>query len=62
MRAVQFVPDPLPCQAISDLALSTLLSHVEAMGGNLSLTFEFPGQGTVVLEGLGDTERLQSRR
>ena len=46
----------------SDLMLSTLRSYVEAMGGKLSLTVEFPGQGTVVLEGLGDTERPPSRR
>ena len=45
----------------SDLMLSTLRSYVEAMGGKLSLTVEFPGQGTVVLEGLGDTERPPSR-
>ena len=46
----------------SDLMLSTLRSYVEAMGGKLRLTVEFPGQGTVVLEGLGDTERPPSRR
>ena len=46
----------------SDLMLSTLRSYVEAMGGKLSLTVEFPDQRTVVLEGLGDTERPPPRR
>ena len=46
----------------SDLLLSTLRSYVEAMGGKLSLTVEFPDLGTVVLEGLGDTERPSSNR
>ena len=41
----------------SDLLLSTLRGYVEAMGGKLSLTVEFPDLGVVVLEGLGDTER-----
>jgi transcriptional regulator with XRE-family HTH domain len=40
----------------SDLMLSTLRSYVEAMGGKLRLTVEFPGQEPVALEGLGDTE------
>lgn len=46
----------------SDLLLSTLRSYVEAMGGKLSLTVEFPDLGTVVLNGLGDTERPPKRR
>ena len=46
----------------SDLLLSTLRSYVEAMGGKLSLTVEFPDLGTVVLDGLGDTERPPSCR
>ena len=41
----------------SDLLLSTLRGYVEALGGKLSLTVEFPDLGVVVLEGLGDTER-----
>ena len=44
----------------SDLLLSTLRSNVEAMGGKLSLTVEFCDLGTVVLEGLGETERQPS--
>ncbi len=46
----------------SDLLLSTLRSYVEAMGGKLSLTVEFPDLGTVVLDGLGDTERPPKSR
>lgn len=41
----------------SDLLLSTLRSYVEAMGGKLLLTVEFPDRPPVVLKGLGDTER-----
>ena len=46
----------------SDLLLSTLTSYVRAMGGNLKLTVEFPGQEPVALEGLGDTEEPRRRR
>ena len=46
----------------NDLMLSTLRNYVEAMGGKLSLTVEFPDRPPVVLEGLGDTERPASRR
>lgn len=46
----------------SDLLLSTLTSYVEAMGGSLTLTVEFPGKKPVVLEGLGDTEEPNGRR
>jgi len=42
----------------SDLMLSTLRRHVEAMGGKLTLTVEFPDRAPVSLEGLGDTEEL----
>jgi len=42
----------------SDLMLSTLRSYVEAMGGRLTLTVEFPDRAPVSLEGLGDTEEL----
>ncbi len=38
----------------SDLMLSTLRSYVEAMGGKLSLTAEFPDRGPVSLVGFGD--------
>ncbi|WP_349371166.1 helix-turn-helix domain-containing protein [Salinarimonas sp.] len=40
----------------SDLLLSTLTSYVNAMGGTLKLTVEFPGKTPVVLDGLGDLE------
>ena len=46
----------------SDLLLSTMRSNVEAMGGKLRLTVEFPDFGTAELEGLGDTEWLPSRQ
>ena len=40
----------------SDLLLSTLRSYVEAMGGKLSLTVEFPHRPPVSLEGFGDID------
>jgi DNA-binding XRE family transcriptional regulator len=40
----------------SDLMLSTLRSYIEAMGGRLRLTVEFPDKATVSLEGLGDPD------
>ena len=40
----------------SDLMLSTLRSYVEAMGGKLRLTVEFPNHAPVALEGLGEPE------
>ena len=40
----------------SDLMLSTLRSYVEAMGGRLKLTVEFPDQAPVTLEGFGEPE------
>lgn len=46
----------------SDLMLSTLRGYVEAMGGRLRLIVEFPDHAPVVLEGMGDTELLPSRR
>lgn len=36
----------------SDLLLSTLRSYVEAMGGKLTLTAEFPDQAPVVISGV----------
>ncbi|MBL4616940.1 MAG: helix-turn-helix domain-containing protein [Robiginitomaculum sp.] len=36
-----------------DLLLSTLRSTIEAMGGKLSLSVEFPGGAPVYLSGLG---------
>ena len=44
----------------NDLILSTLRSYVEAKGGKLSLTIEFPDQPPVVLKGHGDTEQPPS--
>ena len=38
----------------SDLMLSTLRSYIEAMGGSLKLTVEFPGRPPVVLKGLSE--------
>jgi transcriptional regulator with XRE-family HTH domain len=46
----------------SDLMISTLRSYVEAMGGRLRLTVEFPDRAPVSLEGLGDTEEPRPRR
>jgi transcriptional regulator with XRE-family HTH domain len=45
----------------SDLMISTLRSYVEAMGGRLRLTVEFPDKAPVSLEGLGDTEEPRPR-
>ncbi|MBC6427985.1 MAG: helix-turn-helix transcriptional regulator [Cellvibrionales bacterium] len=38
----------------SDLLLSTLRSYVEAMGGKLNITVEFPDRMPVSIEGFGD--------
>ena len=46
----------------NDLMLSILRSHVEAMGGKLSLTVEFPDRAPVSLEGFGDTEEPPRKR
>ena len=46
----------------NDLMLSILRSHVEAMGGKLSLTVEFPDRAPVSLEGFGDTEEPPCKR
>ena len=45
----------------SDLMISTLRSYVEAMGGRLRLTVEFPDRAPVSLEGLGDIEEPRPR-
>ena len=45
----------------SDLMISTLRSYVEAMGGRLRLTVEFPDKATVSLEGLGEPEEPRPR-
>ena len=39
----------------SDLLISTLTSYVRAMGGELRLTVEFPGQSPIALDGIGVT-------
>lgn len=45
----------------SDLMLSTLRSYVEAMGGRLNLTVEFPGKAPVQLSGFsGDHDARES--
>lgn len=46
----------------SDLLLSTLMSYVRAMGGELKLMVAFPGTAPVALEGLGETEEPQRVR
>ena len=46
----------------SDLMISTLRGYVEAMGGRLELTVEFPGRATVRLDGLGETEETSPAR
>ncbi|MFM9864696.1 MAG: helix-turn-helix domain-containing protein [Micropepsaceae bacterium] len=38
----------------SDLLLSTLRNYVEAVGGKLQLTAEFPGKSPVALTGFGE--------
>ncbi len=38
----------------SDLMLSTLRNHIEAMGGRLNLMVEFPQGAPVYLEGFGE--------
>jgi DNA-binding XRE family transcriptional regulator len=45
----------------SDLLISTLRSYVEAMGGRLRLTVEFPDKAAVSLEGLGDPDQPSPR-
>ena len=38
----------------SDMLLSTLQRYIEAAGGKLNLTVEFPGKPPIPLSGLGD--------
>ena len=45
----------------SDLMISTLRGYVEAVGGRLRLTVEFPDKAPVSLEGLGDTDEPRPR-
>lgn len=44
----------------SDMLLSTLQGYVEAIGGKLNLTVEFPEKPPIVLTGLGDLIEPQS--
>jgi len=46
----------------TDLLLSTLRNFVEAMGGKLKLTVEFPGREPVILHGLRDAEEPSAQR
>lgn len=46
----------------SDLLISTLANYVEAMGGKLKLTVEFPDRRPVALDGLGETEEARRRK
>jgi transcriptional regulator with XRE-family HTH domain len=41
----------------SDLLLSTLVSYIKAMGGELDLTVKFPNRPPVKLSGFEDIER-----
>jgi len=41
----------------SDLLLSTLVSYIKAMGGELSLTAKFPNRPPVTLSGYEDIEK-----
>jgi transcriptional regulator with XRE-family HTH domain len=45
----------------SDLMISTLRSYIEAMGGRLRLTVEFPDKAPVSLEEFGDTKEPRPR-
>jgi transcriptional regulator with XRE-family HTH domain len=46
----------------SDLLLSTLRNYVEAVGGKLQLTAEFPGKSPVALTGFGALGGERSKR
>lgn len=46
----------------SDVLLSTLRHYVEAIGGNLRLTVEFPDKPPVVLTGFADIKPKETRR
>jgi transcriptional regulator with XRE-family HTH domain len=45
----------------SDLMLSTLRSYVEALGGKLELTVEFPGQTPLALHDFSTTASVEER-
>lgn len=44
----------------SDLLLSTLVSYIKAMGGELSLTAKFPNRPPVTLSGFEDIEHRET--
>ncbi|MCY4148538.1 MAG: XRE family transcriptional regulator [Gammaproteobacteria bacterium] len=44
----------------SNMLLSTLRNYIEAMGGQLLLTVEFPDRPHVVLKGLSDIEQFST--
>lgn len=46
----------------SDLLISTLANYVEALGGKLKLTVEFPDREPVALDGLGATDEPRRRK
>lgn len=46
----------------SDLLLSTLISYIRAMGGELSLTAKFPNRPPIRLGGLGDIKPYDGKR
>lgn len=41
----------------SDILLSTLVSYIKAMGGELSLTAKFPNRPAITLKGFEDIEK-----
>ena len=44
----------------SDLLLSTLVSYIKAMGGELNLTVKFPNRPSVKLSGYEDIKRSEN--
>lgn len=44
----------------SDLLLSTLISYIKAMGGELNLTAKFPNRPAIKLSGFEDIEHRKS--
>ena len=46
----------------TDLLLSTLRRYIEAMGGKLNLSVEFPDRPPVLLDGIGEADEPALRR
>lgn len=44
----------------SDLLLSTLISYIEAMGGELNLVAKFPNRPPIILSGFKDIEHRKN--